>query len=558
MAYLRSEVKGGEMYLRICKSVREEGRVVQKTLYSLGKRSSYSDESLRLIGQKLYVLGGGNLEDLFSEISEELGRYNYGFPLIMNHIYKSYDLGTFFRRLQKSQKTSFDLGHVVSLMLCNRLSEPLSKLGLHEVRGDFWGYEGVKLHWLYRSLDKLSNCSEALQYHLYQKNIQLFDYEVDVVFYDVTTFYFDSEEEQEGSLRQKGFGKDGKVGKTQLLLGLLLDKHRNPIAYELYNGDKYEGHTLKDAVKKLRQKYRLKKVVVVADSGMLNSDNLSSVSENGYEFIVGERLKNLPQSIQNELLKLDKYEKMVISGVAENEKGIEVSYRIVEHNGRKILCTYSEKRAKKDRFEREKRIEKGKALAKNPASLAKKAARYYLKSATVDKETGEIIASQGDKTHLNFYEIDSQKVENAAKYDGLKAIATSDRTLSNQDILLKYRDLYQIEQTFRTFKSFLETRPMFHWTDSRIKGHFCLCYLAFSCLNYLQQSLQKKHIFYSENTIRKILNQMQFSHIKQGNQAYFLNAKLEKQSVELLNAFGLSQLPNVATNDLIINYLNKM
>lgn len=552
MAYLREDVKNGEVYLRICEGVRQGQQVVQKTLYSLGKRSDYSSESLRRIGEKLYAWGGGNLEDLWSSVSEELGRYNYGFPLIVNYLYKVYDLDVFFRRLQKRSKLSYDLKSVIGLMLCNRLSEPLSKLGLHEVRSDFYGFEGIKLQWLYRSLDKLSESSEALQHHLYTKNMQLFDYEVDVVFYDVTTFYFDSEIEDCGALRQKGFGKDGKIGKTQILLGLLLDKNRNPLGYELYSGDKYEGHTLRDAVRKMKSRYGIQKVVVVADSGMLNSDNLAEIGGSGYEFIVGERLKNLPQSIQNELLDRNGYEEMSL--LVEGVEG-SISYRITHHKGRKILCTYSEKRAKKDRLEREERIAKGKLLAKNPQKLGKKAGHYFLKSNQVDTETGEIRSGQDCKI---IYELDTEKVAKAARYDGLKAIATSDETLSNQDILLKYRDLYQIEQTFRTFKSFLETRPMFHWTDSKIKGHFCLCYLAFCCLNYLQQTLRKHNNHCSENNIRKMLNKMQFSKVKQGQQIYYLSAKIDKETETFLKTFNLRKLQNVANKELIVKYLQNL
>ena len=552
MAYLREDKKNGESYLRICESVRVGNKVESKTLYSLGKRSDYSSSSLQQIGEKLYALGGGDLGDLQSLLSEEIGRYNYGFPLIINYIYKVYELDIFFRRLKKSLKLSYDLGEVVRLMLCNRLSKPLSKLGLYDVRSDFWGFEEIKLQWLYRSLDKLSIYSDALQSYMYEKNKKLFDYEVDIVFYDVTTFYFDSEVEEAESLRQKGFGKDGKIGKTQILLGLLLDKNRHPLGYELYSGDKYEGHTLRDGVRKMKEKYGLKKVVVVADSGMLNADNLTEVQTADYEFIVGERLKNLSQNIQNELVDRSKYEKMELCIEGEN---VTLSYRIVRHKGRKILCTYSEKRAKKDRLEREERIAKGKLWAKSPQKLGKKATHYFLKTSRVDCQTGEIREDNATKI---IYELDTEKVEKAALFDGLKAIATSDESISNQDILLKYRDLYQIEQIFRVFKSFLETRPMFHWTDQRIKGHFCLCYLAFCCLNYMQQTLQQKSTPFSENNIRKILNQMQFSKVKQDKEIYFLSSKNDKDTLIFLKAFNLKPLQNVANTELITRYLQKV
>jgi glycosidase len=130
--------------------------------------------------------------------------------------------------LERKHRLSFSLTEVVQLLLCNRWSNPWSKLGIYETQDDYIGFSSMKLHHLYRTLDKLSSASTALQEHLYKCNTKLIDYQIDVVFYDVTTFYFESEVVQEKALRQIGFGKDGKVGNTQILLGLLLDKQRNP------------------------------------------------------------------------------------------------------------------------------------------------------------------------------------------------------------------------------------------------------------------------------------------------------------------------------------------
>lgn len=109
-----------------------------------------------------------------------------------------------------------------------------------------------------------------------------------MVFYDVTTFYFDSDVVEEGKLRQMGFGKDGKIGKTQILFSLLIDKNKVPIGFQIFNGDKYEGHTFKEAIKTLKEKYRINRIIVVADSGMLNNDNLNLFDEgmdaDGYEY----------------------------------------------------------------------------------------------------------------------------------------------------------------------------------------------------------------------------------------------------------------------------------
>ena len=140
---------------------------------------------------------------------------------------------------------------------------------------------------------------------------------------------------------------------------------------------------------------------------------------------------------------------------------------------------------------------------KKPDELKKKAARHFLKNVGKEK-----------------YEMDNEKIENAARFDGFLAIATNQKDLSASEALDKYKDLYQIEHSFRTFKSYLETRPMFHWTDKRIEGHLCICYMAFCLLNYLQQILKGKEINNSENNIRKMLSQMQVSLITQNENIF--------------------------------------
>lgn len=554
MAFLRQDKKGEEIYLRICETERLGQKVVQRTLHNLGKKSDYSPESLSRIGAQLYCMNGNTLEDLMQEMCKEQGRYNYGFPLVIKHLLAHYGLNEVFESIKKKHRLKFSLTDVVTLLLCNRWNDPLSKLGVYDTQNDFLGLEPIQLHWLYRGLDKLSVSSEDIQKHIYNRNVKMLDYEVDVVFYDVTTFYFESDYEEEGALRQKGFGKDGKIGNTQILLGLLLDKNRNPIGYELYSGDTYEGHTLVDGLKKLKEKYKIGKVVVVADSGMLNKDNLLAIKDKGYEFIVGERLKNLPKKIQSELLNKENYKLMTIEKHGKIDEKIVLSYHIVTHNDRKILCTYSEKRAKKDRIDREKKIEKAKEMMQKPTQLGKKAAIYYLKGNQVNTDTGEVA---DPKTTKMIYELDQTKIEKAALYDGLKAIATSDTTLSNEDILLKYKELYKIEQSFRTFKSFLETRPMFHWTDERIKGHFCMCYMSFALLNYLQQILKKNNLDYSENDIRRILDKMQITHLMQFKQNYYIRSRLDENTKILLKMLEIKPLPDMMANPLVINYMGK-
>ncbi|NME73027.1 IS1634 family transposase, partial [Flammeovirga aprica] len=306
MAFIRIEKKKSGNYIRVMESYREHGKSKHKILASLGKESDYTPDMLKRMGEKLYLLGGGELKDLLKKETKELGRYNYGYYQATLKALQHFNLDAYFRAYLKKSRISFDLFNTLHLLIAERLEEPGSKLCNFNIQKDYIGFQEVNLHHIYRALDHLCKLEDNLQVFLYQQEKNLFNQKLDVVFYDVTTFYFDSVHEDD--FRQKGFGKDGKVGKTQIVFGLLIDKEKNPIGYQVYEGKKYEGHTLKDAVKGLKSKYQIDDVIVVADRGMLSKSNIDIVKEENFEFIVGERLKSLPNSVKNEILDLSKYQ----------------------------------------------------------------------------------------------------------------------------------------------------------------------------------------------------------------------------------------------------------
>lgn len=243
---------------------------------------------------------------------------------------------TIFGRIENKHKLTFNLYQAIELMLCDRLNDPLSKLSSYNYQEEYFGIKQVKLHHLYRALDKMCDYQNLIQKHIYEQNKTLFNYEVDLVFYDVTTFYFDSDKEKEGQLRQKGYGKDGKIGKTQVVFGMLIDRNKNPIGYRVYKGSQYEGHTFKDAIKQLRKEYDIKEVVIVAGSGMMNKENLKLFGEDeigsDYSCIVGERLRNLTEQAKQYLTNLSHCKTVK----HQNEQGEEISlqYSTYEYKGR--------------------------------------------------------------------------------------------------------------------------------------------------------------------------------------------------------------------------------
>ncbi len=536
MAFLRRETRYGATYLRIVQSYRDEdGKSRHRTLYNLGKAEDYSPEALKKIGQSLYELGGGTLEKLEQRMLHEKERYNYGFPMIVTALFQAYSLGPFLERIARNKDLGFNLKESVTLLVSERLHDPVSKLSNFINQHDYLGLDYIQLHQIYRTLDYLYENQEQIKGLLYHKGRNLFNQKLDVVFYDVTTFYFESSKED--GFRQKGFGKDGKIGKTIIVFGLLIDVNKQPVGYEVYRGKQYEGHTFTDALKRLKEKYQIGKIICVADTGMMNVDNLEEIKQADYEYIFGERLKNISVAKQNEILDLSRYETIKINVEDTNEE-IQIQNYVTEYKNKKLITTYSSKRAAKDKAEREEKIEKAKWLINNPESLEKKAKMHYLKK----KEKG-------------VYVLDLEKIKHSEKFDGFLCIATNNTDLSVAQILDAYKQLYKIEHSFRSFKTFLETRPMFHWTEKRILGHLALCYISFTLLNYLQLQLKKNGLPQTENQIRKNLIKMQMSLISQNEHEYYLRSKTEEGAKQIMKALSIRELPDMIPGNSINQYL---
>lgn len=533
MAFLRIEKKSTGHYLRIVEGQRVRGKVNQKTLYSLGKVEDYSPNQLRRIGEKLLKLSGYRLEEIIGQELIEEGRYNYGYAVVIKKLWKIFRLEEWYKRADKRHRNKFNWLQALELMISERLNEPCSKRSSYFHQTDYIGFgeQEIELHHLYRTLDILSEEQESLKRHLLRTRHSLFSEKLDVVFYDVTTLYFDSTVEEEGKLRQKGYSKDGKAHKTQIVLGLLVDKLRNPLSYQIYKGNTYEGGTMTEALKDLQNKYKIDKVIVVADSAMIDKKNRDFIdSSPSLSYILGDRIKNLPDDISTYLLDKSQHKPL-------NRTQHGISYSSIEYSGRKIICTYSEERAKKDRFEREKLLEKANRLLQNQSQLRqirKRGAGRY-----IQEEEGK-------------YQLDTKKIESDAKWDGYKAIATTSE-LPAGEILSKYSDLFEVEHAFRTLKSQLEIRPMFHWTDKRIEGHITMCFLAYTFLNYLRNTTGLQ-----QNEIVRTIDRMQLSKVKEKSHdnRIYIRSTIDDNQKTIIKKLNLD-IPNDASSQSIINqYFN--
>ena len=343
-----------------------------------------------------------------------------------------------------------------------RLVYPSSKLKtteyLYRYQGIYWDENKV-----YRYLDKLYNVQkEIVQQISYEHTVKVLGNQPQIIFYDVTTLYFEIEQEDE--LRRTGFSKEGKHQNPQIVLGLLVSKNGYPLAYDVFDGKKFEGHTLLPIINNFKEKYKLTQLVIVADAGLLSNNNITLLQQQHYQFILGARIKNETNQLQQKIL-------------AESYTNGSSKVFTKKDNTR-LIVSYSTSRATKDAINRErglKRLEKQIKQGK------------FTKSSINNKGYNKYLRLDGS---INI-SIDYEKYKADNKWDGLKGYITNSE-LSKDEVIENYSQLWQIEKAFRISKTDLKIRPIYHRLPKRIEAHICLSFVAYKLYKELERQLKEK------------------------------------------------------------------
>ena len=354
-----------------------------------------------------------------------------------------------------------------------RLVYPKSKLKtteyLYRYEQKEWSEDAI-----YRYMDKLhSTQKELVQQISYAHSLKVLGGQINVVFYDVTTLYFEIDQEDE--LRKTGFSKEGKHQNPQIILGLLVSKNGYPLAYDIYQGNKFEGHTLLPIIDSFKSKYKIEKLTIIADSGLLSQSNIDELQTKNYEFILGARIKNQKYTVQQKILNLQ-----LKNGESQ----------LIQTNDLKLIVSYSDDRAKKDRYNREKGL------------------RKLEKQVRTGKLTKSSINNRGYNKYLKLegelnVKIDLEKFNQDAQWDGLKGYITNS-SLTKGEILENYHHLWKIEKAFRIAKTDLKIRPIYHRLQRRIEAHICLTFAAYKVYKELERQLKEKQVPYSATKVIEI------------------------------------------------------
>ena len=375
-----------------------------------------------------------------------------GTQLLLNQVYDS--IG--FNRIPDE---------ILRHLVIARVSQPKSKLATVDYLKAYYD-EDVDLNHIYRYMDKLYNTQmEQAQQISVEHTQKIFGGKIGLMFYDVTTLYFETS--QTDVLREPGFSKDGKTAESQVVLGLLVSEGGYPLSYSLFNGSQYEGFTMIPMIDDFKQRFTLgDDFVVVADSGLMNRNNVMLLQKAGYRYILGARIKNENKDVKQWILSLDKKDN--------------VCNEIKRQNGERLIVSYSEKRAKKDAYNRNRGIARlRKAYQSGHITKQQVNRRGYNKFLEISRDIDVSISDE--------------KIAEDCKWDGLKGYITN-TDIDAEQVIAQYHGLWVVERAFRISKGTLEMRPMFHFTERRIEAHICICFIAYKVYKELERLIAINNI----------------------------------------------------------------
>ena len=400
-----------------------------------------------------------------------------------------------------------------------RIANPVSKRRSASLLEEDYGIK-IPLEKIYRMMDHVADRESDIKQRIAQTTLSLFQEQVDVLFFDVTTLYFESIDTDE--LRAFGFSKDCKFKEVQVVLALVTTTKGLPITYRLFPGNTYEGGTLMEMVKDLQTQYAIKNILLVADRAMFTEENLSSLESLGIQYIVAAKLKTLPKSLKSDMLHADYTEEVI---------GDEMHWlKEFEYKARRLVVGYSAKRAGKDAADRQRLVDR------------------LLKKVKGDKiKVQDLIPNYGSKKYISIENgsasVNQEKIKADAQWDGLHGVITNATDKTSSELLSRYRELWQIEEAFRLSKHDLKMRPIFHWTENRIKAHIAICFLAFTLAKQAvyRVALQQEPMSFEQ--IRNELLHAQSSVVIDlaSQKKYIIPSHVTVNQKKLYQAFGLKR-----------------
>jgi Transposase DDE domain len=493
--YFRVKRTGAYAYLQIVESFREKGQVRQRVLSTVGRldvlQASGQLDALMRSGlrfcEKLAVIDAHAAGQ-----TEPVQVQRVGPDLVFSPLWEALELGAIIQQALDGRRYEFDVERAVYLTVLHRLFASGSDRAAERWRQAYRlpGTEKLDLHHLYRAMAFLGQplddppgagvlntprCTKDwIEEQLFEQRRDLFS-AIDLVFFDTTSIYFEGEGGE--TLGQYGKSKDHRPDLHQMVVGLVLDAHGWPLCCELWPGNTADVRALLPVVHRLRQRFRVRRVTIVADRGMISAQTIGALESQQLDcdYILGARLRAVKEISQQVLADRGRYQE-VTPGRQRSKDPSPLKVKEVNLGDRRYVVCLNEEQRRKDAADRKAIVEHLREQLKRGDKdlIGNKGYRKYLQG--------------GKEEH---FAIDEAKVKQEARYDGKWVLQTN---LADEPpiIALAYKELWMVENMFRTMKSILETRPIYHKRDETIRGHVFCSFLALLLKRALEQRLEAK------------------------------------------------------------------
>lgn len=439
-------------------------------------------------------------------------RKNIGYAAL-SKLYHSLGLHTFFNNRSRTWKVDYNLNSIMRLLIFSRILSPASKKKTYEQRSAYFEKMDFSLTDVYRCLTKVVGLKRDIILHLHKQMRERFGRSDGVVYYDVTNFYFEIDEQDE--MRRKGVSKEHRPDPI-IQMGLLTDSNGIPITYGTFPGNTNDCETYAPIFKDIRNNFNLGRIIIVADKGMNTGNNIAHCLLSGNGYVFSQTVRGGNKELKDFVLDQDGYRQMGEGFRIKSRQYLRTIY-VTDIKGKrkqvrldeKQIAFYSPDYDKRAKADRAAAVAKARDMVANPSQYNRATsygAAKYVRNLVYDAETGEVLTLKQKPC------FDEGKLLEEEQYDGYYVIITSEWKESDEKILDIYRGLWQIEEAFRVCKGDLEARPVYLGRLERIDAHFLVCFIALVIARLLVKLLGNK---FSVGRIAESLGKSSGSFIEQ-------------------------------------------
>ena len=544
--FVRTQTNGSRTYLLIVDNERVDGKIKQRVLLRLGRldellASGKLDALIQSLGkfsEKLTLLGAHAAGESVVTRSSRIGP-----GLIFQRLWETCSISQVLNALLKDRRFEFSVERAIFVTVLQRLFAPGSDRAAEKWKEDYTiaGAAGLGLHHLYRAMAWLGEelpkdqqtgatpfaprtIKDLIEEDLFARKRDLFS-DLALVFFDTTSIYFEGE--GGATIGQRGHSKDHRPDLKQMVVGIVLDQHGNPICSELWPGNAADVKSLVPIVERLQNRFGIGSVCIVADRGMISAATLAELEKRKWKYILGVRMRSSNEA-KAVVARAGRYAEVhPKSDDPDDPSPLQVKQVWVEDARRYVVCLNVDQ-AKKDRLDREAVI----------ASLSE-ALKGGDKSLVGNKGYRKFLRAGGQQ-----FTVDEDKINDEARYDG-KWVLTTNADLPTAEVALKYKQLWMVEEVFRSMKSILDTRPIFHRRDETIRGHVFCSFLALLLRKELEDRLAAKQWKLEWGDIIRDLDNLVEMEISIHGKGYSFRGQTAGVAGKLFQACGVALPPTL-------------